>query len=226
MTHPTLHAESSARLFGGQSSDWLPVHLYLDDTKKAFGDFRHRAFRHHEQGALLCATSLATDPAHQEKLYLVAEQHIREDCGGRLPTIEDWLDCFDVDGLGKLDKPVISTSVMNQLCAKRFNASPDEFAEINDWIDGLDASTRLTDSYHSAARYLRHHSMGCFEVEEVFGRTMPLSNGHNIPTRYIAEYHNKVEFGYIPAASEWASLIKHKIWMSRASFIRPMEALA
>jgi hypothetical protein len=50
MTHPIWHAESSARRFGGDPSDYQPIHDWLDATKESFCDCRHRALRHHSQG--------------------------------------------------------------------------------------------------------------------------------------------------------------------------------
>jgi hypothetical protein len=46
MTHPIFHAESSVRRFGGKNEDYLPIHQWLDSSKREYCDFRHRALRH------------------------------------------------------------------------------------------------------------------------------------------------------------------------------------
>lgn len=95
MTHPLFHARSSARVFGGVPEDYLPVHNWLDETKESFCDFRHRALRHHAEGVfeaerIFGITILNADGKHVPVRY-IAEQHIMEDCGGRVPTVADWL---------------------------------------------------------------------------------------------------------------------------------------
>jgi hypothetical protein len=95
MTHVFYHAESSARLFGGNPDDYVPIHQWFDETKESFADFRHRALRHHAQGIFEAerrfGITLVNSSGRQVPVRLIAEQHIREDCGGRIPTIADWL---------------------------------------------------------------------------------------------------------------------------------------
>jgi hypothetical protein len=95
MTHTYFHAESSARLFGGKAEDYLKIHQWFDATKESFCDFRHRALRHHAEGIfeaerLFGVTIVNSDGKHVPVRY-VGEQHCREDCGGRVPNLADWL---------------------------------------------------------------------------------------------------------------------------------------
>jgi hypothetical protein len=95
MTHPHFHSESSVRLFGGAVADYMPIHDWLDATKETFADFRHRALRHHAQGIfeaerVFGKTLVNSDGRHVPVRY-VAEQHVKEDCGGRIPSVADWL---------------------------------------------------------------------------------------------------------------------------------------
>jgi hypothetical protein len=89
MTHTIFHAQSSVRRFGGRVEDYQPVHDWIDGSKEMFCDFRHRALRHHSQG-IFGATILNTDGNLVPTRY-VAEQHIKEDCGGIVPSVSDWL---------------------------------------------------------------------------------------------------------------------------------------
>lgn len=95
MTHPQFHAESSARTFGGQPEDYLPVHRWLDDSKISFCDFRHRAMKHHAEGIAeaerVFGHVLINSDGRTVPVRYIAEQHVREDCGGRVPTMADWL---------------------------------------------------------------------------------------------------------------------------------------
>jgi hypothetical protein len=94
MTHPIYHAETSVKLWGGQSSDYLPIHQWLDETKETFCDFRHRALRHHSQGIFEAerhfGVSITTTAGKEVPVRYICEQHIKEDCGGRIPTVADW----------------------------------------------------------------------------------------------------------------------------------------
>lgn len=95
MTHPYYHAESTARKFGGQPADYLEIHNWFDQTKESFCDFRHRALRHHAEGIFECErvfgqTIVNSDGKHIPVRY-IGEQHVIEDCGGRVPSLADWL---------------------------------------------------------------------------------------------------------------------------------------
>jgi hypothetical protein len=93
--NPFFHAQSSVRLWGGKIEAYQPVHDWLDQTKECFADCRHRAIRHHSQGIYEAERVFghAIDNGHGKMVpvRMIAEQHIREDCGGRIPTVADWL---------------------------------------------------------------------------------------------------------------------------------------
>jgi hypothetical protein len=95
MTHPHFHAESSVKLWGGTVDDYLAVHDWLDATKETYADFRHRALRHHAQGIFeaerVFGKTLVNSDGRTVPVRYVAEQHIKEDCGGRIPSVSDWL---------------------------------------------------------------------------------------------------------------------------------------
>jgi hypothetical protein len=95
MTHPIYHAQSSVRRFGGQTEDYQPIHDWLDGTKELFADFRHRALRHHSHGVFeaerLFGQAIRNSDGQLVPVRYIAEQHIKEDCGGVVPTVSDWL---------------------------------------------------------------------------------------------------------------------------------------
>lgn len=95
MTAPVHHSQSSVRLFGGEIEDYLHLHEWMDATKVAMGDYRHRAIRHHAlgiaEGVEKFGSYLVNSEGKKVAVRYILEQHVLEDCGGRLPTVEDWL---------------------------------------------------------------------------------------------------------------------------------------
>lgn len=98
MTHTYYHARSSARTFGGVPEDYLDVHHWFDATKESFCDFRHRALRHHAEGIFECERALGITLTNSDgkvvPVRYIGEQHVMEDCGGRVPSLSEWLECI------------------------------------------------------------------------------------------------------------------------------------
>lgn len=95
MTHPNFHAQSSVRKWGGKPEDYLAIHDWLDATKECSADFRHRALRHHAQGIVeaerLFGHTITNSDGRMVPVRYIAERHVKEDCGGRVPSVSDWL---------------------------------------------------------------------------------------------------------------------------------------
>lgn len=94
MTSPIFHSMTSVKRWGGKNEDYQPIHDWLDATKETFADFRHRALRHHSQGCFeaerVFGTAITNSDGRIVPVRYIAEQHIKEDCGGRIPTVADW----------------------------------------------------------------------------------------------------------------------------------------
>lgn len=101
MAKPIFHAESSARRFGGQPEDYLPIHDFMDSSKGSIADNRHRALTHNAWfisnviervfGHYLVVT-LPSGASRKVSTREVAEQHVLEDFGGRfIPSAQDYL---------------------------------------------------------------------------------------------------------------------------------------
>lgn len=91
------HARSSARKWGGEPPDYLPLHEFIDSSKESWPDMRHRAMLHSSWGIYLAAKvfgpALSVSRRHgcvQVPTRLIAEQHVMEDLG-RIPTLGDYL---------------------------------------------------------------------------------------------------------------------------------------
>lgn len=95
MAHPFHHAQSTARIWGGKPEDYQAIHDWFDDTKSTYADFRHRALRHHTYGIFECervfGVTITNSDGRQVPVRIIGEQHIKEDCHGRIPTVQDWL---------------------------------------------------------------------------------------------------------------------------------------
>lgn len=92
---PWMHAKSSARKFGGVPQDYLDIHQFMDSTKAALADVRHRAILHNAFGCFVVervfgVVRLNSD-GEEYSPRQVAEQHCLEDLG-RIPSIQDWLE--------------------------------------------------------------------------------------------------------------------------------------
>lgn len=95
MAHAYHHAESSARRFGGIPDDYVAIHTWFDQTKAAIAHPIHRALRHHAWGVFeaerIFGVTITNSDGNRVPVRLVGEQHVREDCGGRVPSVADWL---------------------------------------------------------------------------------------------------------------------------------------
>jgi len=94
MAHPWHHALRSAKLFGGQAEDYLPIHNWFDESKASMPDLRHRALRHHAEGIFQCerqfGVTLKNTDGRDVPVRQVGEQHVKDDLGW-IPTVKDWL---------------------------------------------------------------------------------------------------------------------------------------
>jgi hypothetical protein len=91
---PWKHAESSAKKWGGEPSDYVVLHDWLDETKQFTGDWTHRALRHHSAGIQWAVErfghAILNSKGKMIPVKMLMEQHVEEDCGF-IPTPKDWL---------------------------------------------------------------------------------------------------------------------------------------
>ncbi len=92
---PFVHAQNSARKHGGRAEDYLKIHDFLDQTKMAHPDMRHRAILHNSFGCYLVEQvfghNLINSAGRVVSTRDIAEEHIIEDMG-RIPTVSNYLD--------------------------------------------------------------------------------------------------------------------------------------
>lgn len=99
------HAKSAAKKWGGEPNDYMDIEEFIDSSKIAIGDFRHRALYHHTEGVWLCqkifgrVIHVPKKNGHgtiEVPVRLIAERHIIEDLGW-LPSPADYLKRVEVE---------------------------------------------------------------------------------------------------------------------------------
>lgn len=92
---PIIHARNSVKRYGGVVEDYLPIHNWFDSTKSAYADFGHRAILHNTFGIFLAEQLFGVTIVNSDGKTLsvrdIGEDHVKEDCAGRIPTLKDWL---------------------------------------------------------------------------------------------------------------------------------------
>lgn len=92
---PHIHAESSAKNFGGKPSDYLEIHQWFDQTKAHFGSNVHRAILHNSFGIFLAESffgvTIKNSDGKEISVRDISEQHVIEDLGF-IPTLGDYLE--------------------------------------------------------------------------------------------------------------------------------------
>jgi hypothetical protein len=99
-----VHAQSSARRFGGRPEDYLPIHQALDSSKSTIADCRHRALTHNAwfigcDGPLerMFGVEITNSAGRAVSVRSIGEQHILEDFGGRyIPAASDYLNQIEL----------------------------------------------------------------------------------------------------------------------------------
>lgn len=92
---PLIHAKISVKRYGGCVEDYLHVHNFIDSSKVAMPDVRHRAILHSSFGCFLAeqmfGVYLVNSEGKEVSVRDIAEEHVQEDLG-YIPTIENWLE--------------------------------------------------------------------------------------------------------------------------------------
>jgi len=98
MSKPWIHAKSSARKYGGKPEDYLEIHNFMDSSKGAFPDNRHRVLTHNSwfispNGPLERSFGVVITNSDGKEVSVrdLGEQHILEDFGGFIPTAQDYI---------------------------------------------------------------------------------------------------------------------------------------
>ena len=97
MAKPFIHAQSSARKFGGHPNDYIDIHNLMDSSKSVIADNRHRALTHNSWFIStiierIFGITIVNSDGREISTRDVAEQHVLEDYGGEfIPSAQDFL---------------------------------------------------------------------------------------------------------------------------------------
>lgn len=102
MSKPLFHAKSSAKQYGGIWEDYMEIHEFMDSSKAAFPDNRHRALTHNSWFISTVLPKVFGETFRRKsdnKLVNtrdIGEQHVLEDYKFKfIPTPQDFLQELD-----------------------------------------------------------------------------------------------------------------------------------
>ena len=93
---PSVHARWSAKRFGGNLKDYLPIHQFLESSRLHLPDARHRVLLHTSLGVQTVEEVFGLELSSDVPTRLVAEKHILADLGF-VPTVEEALDSLPLE---------------------------------------------------------------------------------------------------------------------------------
>lgn len=97
MAQSMVHAQASARHFGGVPEDYVEIHEWIDQFKSIVGDVSHRQYLHHSKGPWLAqevfGRTITNSAGKQILVRDICENHIVEDLGW-IPSPADWSACL------------------------------------------------------------------------------------------------------------------------------------
>jgi hypothetical protein len=101
MAKPWIHAESSAKKYGGKPEDYIDIHNLLDSSKGAIADSRHRALTHNTWFLWILekifGTVITNSEGRKISVREIGEQHILEDYRLRfIPSAQDFLQEIEI----------------------------------------------------------------------------------------------------------------------------------
>jgi len=92
---PYDHGRVSVKKWGGKPEDYQAIHDFIDSSKAAHPDMRHRAILHSAFGIFITERVFGINITNSDGRLVsvrdVAEQHVIDDMG-RIPTVQDYLD--------------------------------------------------------------------------------------------------------------------------------------
>lgn len=97
MSKPFIHARNSVKKWGGEPEDYMDIHTFMDSSKGAIADNRHRALTHNAWFIMtviprVFGHTFINSAGREVSSRDVAEQHVAEDYGMKfIPTAQDFL---------------------------------------------------------------------------------------------------------------------------------------
>lgn len=206
---PWRHAISST----GKREDWqkdLPIHEFMDMTKIACADRRHRIVLHHvDLGTAI--VQMAFPDRHSEIAGIVAK-HINEDMGV-LCTLDDWFQQIDLDRLPSALPRRLELGVEGIIQMIAQPLPRPMHPGVRRVVEFLFLPSRFCSAPIEKSLSVLMNSMGLFLVRHVFGPPVEII-GHRensvcvVDYGWIAEATIFTMYGRIPDLREVVASIK------------------
>ena len=172
---PLQHALISQKTHGGTWQDYIEIHNFLDSSKAACANFKHRLLLHHAEGIELGVQIFGEKFTNSEgksiEIRRLLTEHLIEDVG-KVMTVEDWArdllphrqDSF-YKFLEKKRGQIEAGKVTgeNQLLDS-FHLSDKDCATVKDFL-----LFPLKHSAHPAALLFSHNSFAIYLAERILG---------------------------------------------------------
>ena len=94
---PIIHAQLDAKQLGGEPEDYIEIHEFMDSSKAAMADNRHRTLTHNAWfiGVVIPRVFGETFKRKSDDKIIssrdIAERHCMQDFKGFIPTAQDYL---------------------------------------------------------------------------------------------------------------------------------------
>ena len=94
---PWIHAQRSVKRYGGVLEDYIHIHEFMDISKGAIADNRHRALTHNSWFVMhilpaVFGNHLLNSDGRKVAIRQLGEDHVLEDFKGRfIPTAADYI---------------------------------------------------------------------------------------------------------------------------------------
>jgi hypothetical protein len=206
---PYHHSNIHAKKYGGVPDDYADIDDFIDSSKQAVADVRHRAILHSAFGCFIVEQVFGRTRVNSDgKTYSprdVAEDHIQQDIF-LVPSISHYLKTFDVSFFSNYKE--VSVLEHSQIDSKEYGIDINFFIPIHDFMES---------SYYSCSdikhNVILHNSFGLNLVEKVFGPYI-IHNNVSISPVEIAKRHIRREFNEIPSLSDVLNNLNIVEWMS------------
>ena len=187
---PLQHAQISAKTYGGNWTDYIEVHSFLDSSKAACAHFKHRFLLHHaegiELGVKIFGETILNGEGHKISTRRILTEHLIEDVG-RIVSVEDWAQSLLPDSnnsfykflanykfLAKKREQIEAGAVRGEreLLSNTFGLTDETTASVKEFL-----TFPLKNSVHPVALLVSHNSFAIFLAEKIFGYAFAKKGG-------------------------------------------------
>ena len=204
-----LHAKVHVKKYGGVPDDYVDIDDFIDSSKQAVADVRHRAILHSAFGCFIVeqvfGRTRINSAGREYSPRDIAEDHIQQDVL-IIPTAEHYLKTMDLNFLQNVNP--FSIEEHSEADSEIFKVPVDVISPIHKFMES--SYIVMPDTRHKS---ILHHSFGIFIAERIFGLTVVYGN-KKIPVREIITNHLLREFGFAPTLEYFLSELKIQTWMS------------